>query len=147
MSAHRVTPYLVAKGAETAIKFYVQVFDAKEIFRLTDPEDGRIGHAELSIGGSEIYLADEYPDFGALSPDTLGGSPVTLHILVADCDATVAAAEQAGALVLRLPADQSYGERVAQVQDPFGHRWMIAQATETVSPEDMQRRWEAETGA
>lgn len=147
MSARRVTPYLVAKGAEAAIKFYVQVFGAKEIFRLTDPGDGRIGHAELAIGGSEIYLADEYPDFGALSPDTLGGSPVTLHILVADCDATVAAAEQAGALVLRRPADQSYGERVAQVQDPFGHRWMIAQATEVVSPEEMQRRWEAETGA
>lgn len=144
MPVSRVTPYLVIKGAEAAIDFYKQVFGAEELFRLTDPGDGRIGHAELKIGGSEIYIADEYPDFGALSPETIGGSPVSLHLSVNDCDGMVVAAERAGAVVLRKPADQSFGERTAQVLDPFGHRWFIAQPTETVAPEEMQRRWEAE---
>ena len=146
MPAHRVTPYLVARGAGEAIAFYVQVFGAEELFRLTDPGDGRVGHAELKIGGSEIYIADEYPDFGALSPDSLGGSAVSLHLLVDACDAVAEAAEAAGALLLRRPSDQSYGERTALVQDPWGHRWFIAQPTEQVSPEEMQRRWEDATG-
>ena len=98
------------------------------------------------IGGSEIYIADEYPDFGALSPDSLGGSAVSLHLLVDACDAVAEAAEAAGALLLRRPSDQSYGERTALVQDPWGHRWFIAQPTEQVSPEEMQRRWEDATG-
>jgi len=142
-----VTPYLCAKGAEAALAFYKQAFGAEEMFRMTDPGDGRIGHAEFRIGNTVLFLADEYPDFGALSPDTLGGSPVSLHVQVSDCDAVVKRAEEAGALVLRRPADQSFGERMGQVQDPWGHRWFIAQAIEEVSPEEMQRRWEAETGA
>ena len=142
-----LTPYLVAKNAEAAIAFYAEAFGATEDFRMTDPGGGRIGHAELTIAGSPMMLADEYPDFGALSPDSVGGTAVTLHLALADVDATVARAAAAGALVLRAPADQSFGERTATLLDPFGHRWMLAQKIEDVTPQEMQRRWEDETGA
>ncbi len=142
-----LTPYIVTKNAEAALRFYTEVFGAREAFRMTDPGDGRIGHAEMDIGASRLMLADEYPDFGALAPDTVGGTPVTLHLALDDVDATVARAEARGALVLRAPADQSFGERTATLLDPFGHRWMLAQTIEAVSPEEMQRRWENETGA
>ena len=142
-----LTPYLVARNAEAAIGFYTEAFGATELFRMTDPGDGRVGHAELTIGGALMMLADEYPDFGALSPDSIGGTAVTLHLSVEDTDATVATAAAAGALVLRAPADQSFGERTATLLDPFGHRWMLAQKIEDVTPQEMQRRWEDETGA
>ena len=142
-----VTPYLCVRDAAAALEFYRAVFGAEELFRLTDPGDGRIGHAEFRIGDTVLFMADEYPDFGALGPDTLGGSPVALHLQVSVCDKVLAAAEAAGALVLRRPADQSFGERLGQVQDPWGHRWFIAQKIEEVAPTEMQRRWEAETGA
>ena len=142
-----LTPYLVAKHAEAAIAFYAEVFGATEDFRMTDPGDGRIGHAELRFAGAPMMLSDEYPDFGAVSPDTIGGTAVTLHLSLDDVDATVARAAAAGALVLRPPADQSFGERTATLLDPFGHRWMLAQKIEDVTPQEMQRRWEDETGA
>ena len=94
-----VTPYLCARDAAAALDFYKTVFGAEELFRLTDPGDGRIGHAEFRIGETLLFLADEYPDFGAIGPDTLGGSPVSLHVQVSDCDAVIAGAEAAGALV------------------------------------------------
>jgi uncharacterized glyoxalase superfamily protein PhnB len=142
-----VTPYLVAKGAEKALAFYVQAFGAVEEFRMTDPGDGRIGHAELTIGTSRIMLSDEYPDFGAVSPDTLGGTAVTLHLATEAVDADVARAAAAGATVLRAPMDQSFGERTATVMDPFGHRWILSQTVESVTPAQMQKRWEDETSA
>ncbi|GKY88806.1 VOC family protein [Sinisalibacter aestuarii] len=142
-----LTPYLVVGNAEAAIAFYIAAFGAEEDFRMTDPGDGRIGHAELTIGAARFMLADEYPDFGALSPDSIGGTPVTLHLALDDVDATVARAEAEGALVLRAPADHSFGERTATLVDPFGHRWTLAQEIEAVAPEEMQRRWENETGA
>ena len=142
-----VTPYLVAKDAQKALAFYVEAFGAVEEFRMTDPGDGRIGHAELTIGASRLMLSDEYPDFGAVSPDTLGGTPVTLHLATEAVDADVARAAAAGALVLRAPADQSFGERTATLMDPFGHRWILSQTVERVTPEQMQKRWEDETSA
>ena len=142
-----VSPYLCVKGAADALTFYGEVFGATEMFRMPDPSgDGRLGHAEFRIGDSVLFIADEYPDFGALSPDSIGGTAVSLHVRVPDCDAVVAAARAEGAVVTREPADQSYGERTALVQDPWGHRWFIAQPTEQVSPEEMQRRWEDATG-
>lgn len=114
---------------------------------MTDPADGRIGHAELTIGGSVIMLADEYPDFGAVSPDALGGTAVTLHLSTGTVDDDVSRAVTAGATVLRAPTDQSFGERTALLLDPFGHRWMLAQKIEDVTPEAMQTRWNEETGA
>ncbi|MCA1407373.1 VOC family protein, partial [Ensifer sp. IC3342] len=107
----------------------------------------RIGHAELKIGESTVMIADEYPDFGALSPDTIGGSPVTFHLATLSVDVDLARAVAAGAVVLRAAADQAYGERVAMIVDPFGHRWMLSQKIEDVAPEEMQRRWDEETGA
>ena len=140
-----VIPYLVAKGAEQAITFYIDAFDATEAFRMTDPGDGRIGHAELLIGGSRIMLSDEYPDFGAISPDTLGGTAVTLLLSTQTVDTDVQQAVAAGALLVRAPADQSFGERTATLLDPFGHRWMLSQTSEVVSPANMQKRWNDET--
>ena len=141
-----LTPYLVCRDAASAIDFYARAFGATERFRMTDPGDGRLGHAELDFGTSPMMLSDEYPDFGALSPDTLGGTAVTLHLAVADVDAATARAAAAGATILRQPATQSFGERVAALVDPYGHRWLLSQTVETLSPEDMQRRW-AEQGA
>lgn len=141
-----LTPYLVCRDAASAIDFYARAFGATERFRMTDPGDGRLGHAELDFGTTPMMLSDEYPDFGAISPDTLGGTAVTLHLAVADVDAATARAAAAGATILRQPATQSFGERVAALVDPYGHRWLLSQTVETLSPEDMQRRW-AEQGA
>ena len=142
-----LVPYIVAKNAAEAIAFYVAAFGAEEDFRMTDPGDGRIGHAELRIGPARLMLADEYPDFGAVSPDTIGGTPVTFHLATTAVDALAERAVAAGAMLLRAPANQSYGERTAMVLDPYGHRWMLAETIEDVSPAEMQRRWEADTSA
>ncbi len=142
----KLIPYIVCRDAPAAIDFYVAAFGAVEDFRMTEPGSGKLGHAELEIGGARLMLADEWPDFGALSPDSIGGTAVTLYLQVEDVDAVVAQAEQAGAMVLRVPADQSFGERTATVQDPFGHRWMLATVKEVLTGEEMQKRWEAEVG-
>lgn len=139
-------PYIVCKDAPAAIDFYVAAFGAVEDFRMTEPGTGKLGHAELDIGDARLMLADEWPDFGALSPDSIGGTAVTLYLQVEDVDAVVAQAEKAGALVLRAPADQSFGERTATLQDPFGHRWMLATVKEVLTGAEMQARWEAEVG-
>ncbi len=142
----KLIPYIVCRDAPAAIDFYVAAFGAVEDFRMTEPGSGKLGHAELEIGDARLMLADEWPDFGALSPDSIGGTAVTLYLQVEDVDAVVARAEQAGAMVLRAPADQSFGERTATVQDPFGHRWMLATVKEVLTGEEMQKRWEAEVG-
>lgn len=140
-SAPALSPYIVVKGAARAIEFYRASFGATELFRLRDPGGDRIGHAELEIQGCRLMLADEYPDFGALGPVTIGGSPVTLHLYVDDVDAVVAQAVNAGATVLRPLKDEFYGDRTAMLADPFGHRWSVATKREDVSPAEMQRRW------
>lgn len=137
----------IVKGAAEAIDFYKAAFDAEEVFRMTDPVDGRVGHAELRFGKTLMTLADEYPDFGALSPETIGGSPVTFYLTTASTDDLLAQAVHAGAVMLRPATDQNFGERVAQVLDPFGHRWMLTQTIEVIAPEEMQRRWQEETSA
>ncbi len=134
-----LSPYLIVKSAAQAIAFYGRAFGAKERFRLSEPS-GKIGHAELEIGRCRMMLADEYPDFGALSPVTIGGSPVALHLYVEDVDAIVAQATAAGATLLRPIQDEFFGDRTAMLADPFGHKWHIATRKENVSPEDMQKR-------
>jgi PhnB protein len=142
-SSHQaLTPYLVVKDAARAIEFYKAAFDATELFRLTDPQ-GKVGHAELTIRDSLLMLADEFPDFGALSPASIGGSPVSIHLYVDDVDRVVAGATAAGATVLRAVKDEFYGDRSGVVVDPFGHKWHLATRKETVSPQEMQRRWSA----
>jgi PhnB protein len=138
----RLSPYLIAKSADQAIRFYVEVFGARERYRLAEPS-GKIGHAELEIGGSVLMIADEYPDFGALSPVTIGGTPVNLHLYVADVDATVARAVAAGATLLRAVKDEFFGDRTGMVVDPAGHRWHLATRLKDVSPEEMQKAFSA----
>ena len=138
----QISPYIGFKDAARAIDFYVKAFGAVELFRLAEPS-GRIGHAEIRIGNAILMLSDEYPDFGALSAQTLGGCPIALHIFVADVDAFVARAVQGGATVLRAVKDEFYGDRVGQIADPFGYKWMVSTRKETVSPQEMQKRWSA----
>ena len=138
------TPYLSIKGAAAAIEFYKKAFGATETMRMTGP-DGRIGHAELMIGKAHIMVADEHPEIGFRSPQTLGGSPVTIHLYVEDVDALAARAEAAGAKVRRPVADQFYGDRGGQFEDPFGHVWYFATHKEDVSHEEMQKRAAAYT--
>ncbi len=136
----QLTPYIGFKDAARAIEFYVTAFRAEEQFRLVEPS-GRIGHAEIKIGEAQLMLSDEYPDFGALSAQTLGGCPITLHLYVDDVDAFVDRAVKAGATLLRPVKDEFYGDRAGQIADPFGYKWMIATQKESVSPKEMQKRW------
>jgi PhnB protein len=139
----RLTPYIVVRDAPRAIAFYERAFGAHELFRLTEPRSTRIGHAEMTIGDSLLYVADEWPDFGALSPASIGGTPVTLHLAVDDADAVMQQAEAAGATVLRPIKDEFFGDRTGMVADPFGHKWQISAKKEDVSPSEMQERWNA----
>jgi PhnB protein len=139
----QLTPYLAVKDAAAAIEFYTRGLGATEEFRMTG-DDGRIGHAEIHIGDDVVYLADEFPEMAVVSPQTLGGTPVTLHLNVADVDATFAQAVAAGATSLREPADQFYGDRNATILDPFGHRWMLSTRIEEMTAEEMERRAAAE---
>jgi PhnB protein len=136
----RVTPYLCCRDAAAAIDFYVSVFDAVERMRMPGDSPENIGHAELEIGESIVMLADEFPDHGFFSPQTVGGTPVTIHVYVEDADAVFAKAIAAGATVTREMEDQFYGDRLGQFQDPFGHRWSVASHVEDVSEEEMARR-------
>jgi PhnB protein len=139
-----VTPYLSVSDAARMIDFYKNVFGAVETMRLDQP-DGRIGHAELTINGAALMLADEFPEMGFLSPRTLGGkrSPVSIHLYVENVDEVYKRALAAGATSLREPADQFYGERNAQVREPSGHCWDISARIEEVSPEELQKRFNA----
>ena len=140
-----LTPHIVVRGAAQAMRFYATVFGAREDFSLLEPS-GKVGHAEMLIGESRLMLADEYPDFGALAPGSVGGTPVALHLYVPDVDATMALAEAHGATVLRAAKDEFYGDRSGVLLDPFGHRWNLATRKDTVSPAEMQRRWTAMLG-
>jgi PhnB protein len=134
-----VTPYIIVAGAAKAIEFYKSVFGATERMRLGGP-DGKIGHAELEIGDSLIMLADEHPEMGALAPPTVGGTPVGLHVYVADVDAVAAKAVAAGATLKRPVENQFYGDRLGSLIDPFGHLWHISTHVEDVSPDEIARR-------
>jgi PhnB protein len=140
-----VSPYLCVNGAAEAIEFYVDVFEATERMRMPAP-GGKIGHAELQLGKAVIMLSDEYPEIGVRSPQSVGGTPVTLSVYVADVDAVFDRAVQRGATPLRKVENQFYGDRSGQFEDPFGHRWSVATRIEDVSPEEMARRSAAATG-
>ena len=135
----RVTPYLIVDGASAAIDFYTSVLGATERMRMSAPED-RVGHAELEIGESVIMLADESPEMGAQSPNTVGGTPVSLLVYVENVDAVFDRALEAGAKELRPIEDRFYGDRTGGFEDPFGHRWDVATHVEDVPPDEMERR-------
>ena len=136
---HTATPYLIVNGAAQAIEFYKKAFGATELMRMAQP-GGKIGHAEIKIGDSPIMLADESPDVGARSPQSIGGSPVSIMLYVEDVDKIFSQAVAAGAKVKRPVADQFYGDRTGGIEDPFGHLWYIATHKEDVSPEEMRKR-------
>lgn len=141
-------PSLALADAPKMIEFYKRAFGATELTRLAGP-DGRIGHAEIKIGKGIVMLADEHLEIGFLSPKTLGAArpPVSIHLYVEDVDALFQRAIQAGATSMKEPADQFYGDRNAQLQDPSGHVWSIATHKEDVSEAEMRRRFEALTKA
>lgn len=135
-----VIPHLCIKGGAEAVDFYKAAFDAVEHSRMTAP-DGRIIHAEISVGGCLIFLGDDFPEWldgKESSPTGLGGTPISLHRYVLDCDAAVAQAEAAGAEVIMPVADMFWGDRYAKVRDPFGHEWSLATHVRDVSLEEME---------
>jgi PhnB protein len=136
---HSVTPYLVVKGASRAIDFYKQAFGATELMRMEGP-GGSIGHAEIKIGNSPVMLADEHPDMGFRSPQTLGGAGVSLMVYVDDVDEVFPRAVSAGAKELRAVQNQFYGDRSGTLEDPFGHVWTVSTHVEDVPSDEMLRR-------
>ena len=136
---HSITPYLIVRDAARAIDFYTRAFGATELFRLDAP-GGKVGHAELQFGDSRIMLADGFPEMGARSPQTIGGSPVHLLLYVEDVDSVFRQAIAAGAVEARPVKDQFYGDRSGNLTDPFGHSWTVATHTEDLSPEELERR-------
>jgi PhnB protein len=128
----------VIKGAEQAIEFYTKVFGATETVRMPGP-GGRIMHAEVKIGNSMLMLSDENPERGHLSPKTIGGAGVSIMLYTDDVDATFKKAVGAGAKADQPPTDMFWGDRMANITDPFGHVWAIATHTKDVSPEEMQK--------
>lgn len=139
---HTATPYLVITNAAEAIEFYKKAFDATEIMRLASP-DGKVMHAEIKIGDSPIMLCDECPDWNALSPQTIGGTAVSIMLYVEDVDTVVNRAVAAGATLLMPVEDQFWGDRMGSVADPYGHKWSIATHTEDVTPEEIGIRAKA----
>ena len=139
---HSVTPYLIVNDAKRAIEFYKKAFGATEVLRLASP-DGKIGHAEVKIGDSHVMLADEFPEMGAKSPQSFGGSPVGLCIYLENVDAAFDKAISAGGKVERPLADQFYGDRSGTLIDPFGHKWTLATHIEDVPQAEIERRFAA----
>lgn len=135
---HTLTPFLTVRDAARAIEFYKKAFGAKERGVAKDP-DGKVMHAELMIGDSIIMLSDEYPEFGCLSPQTIGGSSSGLHIYLDGVDAAFDRAVKAGAEVEMPVADQFWGDRYGKLKDPFGHKWSIGTHVKDMSADEMKR--------
>ena len=142
----RISPYLIVDGAADAIDFYGSVLGATQRGDSMVAPDGKVGHAELELGGSVIMLADEFPEMGAVGPRTVGGTPVTLHVYVEDVDAVFARALGLGATQVQAVTDQFYGDRSGLFDDPWGHRWNVATHVEDVPPEEMGERAKAAMG-
>jgi uncharacterized glyoxalase superfamily protein PhnB len=134
-----LTPHLVVRDAARAIDFYRRAFGAVETLRLSGP-DGEIAHAELRIGEASLYLNEEAREERELSPESLGGAAVSLHLYVPDVDAAYARAVSAGAIPRMRVEDMFWGERYGTVRDPFGHEWALATRTEKLSPEEIRAR-------
>ncbi len=134
-----INPSITVDGAAAAIEFYTSVFGATERMRLDEP-GGQVGHAELQFGDSVLMLNDPYPEMGAVAPDKDRPTSTYINVYVPDVDAIAKAAVDAGATLVREPADQFYGDRAAVIVCPWGHRWGIMTHIEDVTPEEMQRR-------
>jgi uncharacterized glyoxalase superfamily protein PhnB len=136
---HTITPHLVVRGVAAAIDWYRRAFGAHELLRNPAPDGASIMHAELLLGDSRLFVVDEFPGM-AWSPQSLGGSPITLHLYVEDVDGFVARAVAEGAEVLMPVEDRFWGDRYGMLRDPFGHRWSVASRIEDLSPAELQAR-------
>lgn len=140
---HTVTPHLICAGAAAAIEFYQKAFNAVELSRIPG-QNGRLMHASIRIGDSNVMLVDEMPEWGVLSPKSLKGSPVIIHLFVEDVDAFAARAVAAGAKITMPIADMFWGDRYGRIEDPFGHAWSVATQLRDVTPEEMQQAMQRE---
>ena len=140
-AATSLSPYMSFRDAAAAIDFYKRAFGATELMRLAEPS-GKIGHAELQIGEVILMMADEYPDYGAISAETLGGSPIKLHLYVPNVDQFVERAIAEGASLSRPVEDHGYGDRGGQIKDPFGYTWIVATHQQEVTVADMQKQFD-----
>lgn len=135
---HSLTPSLTYKGAEEAIVWYQNVFGAKEKMRIDGP-DKKIMHAELTIGDSNFFLAEQNPQYGNKTPQSVNGNSITLHLYVPDVDDTIKKAVQNGATLLMAPMDMFYGDRIGNIEDPYGYSWALATHIKDVSENEMKR--------
>lgn len=142
MKAHELFVYLSVKSAAEAAAFYKNVFGAKETLKLVEPS-GKVGHLELSLAGSTLMIAEEYPELNFVAPGKTGVTSVRIHLHVDDADAWIDRALKAGATLVRPLEDHFYGERSGTIRDPFGFYWLIGHSIEKVTPEEMQRRYTA----
>lgn len=132
-----VTPHLVCAGAAEAIEFYKEAFGAEEMIRLPG-SDGKLLHACVNINGSPVMLVDEFPDMGSTGPNSLGGSPVSIHLNVDDSDAWLERAEKAGAIVVMPVEEMFWGDRYGVVKDPFGHVWSLSTPVRKLTEEQLR---------
>jgi PhnB protein len=139
---HTLTAHLIIRNAAQAIEFYKKAFGA-EVNGVHSMPNGKVMHASLKIGDSELMLADEFPEMGAVGPEALGGSPVVMNIYVEDVDRLFNQAVAAGAKVTMPLANQFWGDRYGQITDPFGHHWALGSHIEDVAPDEMERRFKA----
>lgn len=138
---HGLIPHLVCEGAAEAIEFYKKAFGATDVCSMPAPDGKRIMHAEIRIDGRPLFLVDDFPEFcggKSESPKALGGTPVTIHRYVADCDAAIQRAVDAGATIKMPPMDMFWGDRYGVVTDPFGHSWSIATHQRDLTPAQME---------
>jgi PhnB protein len=140
---HTLTPHLVVRDASQAIEFYKKAFGAKEISRVPGPDGKSLMHADLKIGDSRLFLVDEFPEMDCRGPQSIGGTPVTIHMYVEDVDAAFSKAVAAGAQVRMPLADMFWGDRYGVLADPFGHAWSLATHKEDLTPEDIGKRAQA----
>jgi uncharacterized glyoxalase superfamily protein PhnB len=136
---HTLTPHIICKGAADAIRFYKRAFGAVEISKMPTPDKEKLLHAAIRIGDSVVMLADEFPEWGEFDPNSLKGSPVTLHLYVENVDNFVKRAVKAGAKVTMPVADTFWGDRYGKLEDPFGHKWSVATHIRDVSPKEIKR--------
>lgn len=142
-SFHSINTYLVVRNAPKAIEFYKKAFGAEERFRMPGPDGKTIMHADLKLGDSVFMLTEESTEMKAQSPESIGGSPVSMYVYVKDVDATFNKAVSEGATVLMPVKDQFYGDRTGYLRDPFGHLWSIATHIKDLSPDELRKAGEA----
>ena len=137
---HSITPHLTVRNGSAAIEFYKTAFGAREVHRMPGPDGKSLMHAELQVGDSRFFLNDEFPAMGARSPQSIGGSPVTIHLYVEDADGFFTRATKAGAEVTMPLQNMFWGDRYGKLKDPFGHEWSVASHLEDLSPAEIQKR-------